>query len=221
MKYLWACLVSATVLAAAQAAGQGAFQGEMVVEWLEAPFVPTVRVLQDFGFRQASGKLWPVPRGQVLDGRCMPLLFRDLVGEPFDARFRKSAVVYDSAARAMTEPWNDAQRMFFEASVTEGIAMRDAKVMYLLLAAQGSRWEVSGSKCYGSCHGLTPPLEWRPVVDEAVVGELVKWVRATDPTVEEIDLQARSAIRAYGPHIFPQPACDQFSGSTLVRKSCD
>jgi hypothetical protein len=221
MRYLLACLVSATVLAAAQAAGHGAFQGEMAVEWLDGPFVPTMRVVEDFGFRQASGKLWKVPSGQVLDGRCMPLLFHDLVGEPFDARFRKAAVVYDSAVRAMSEPWKDAQRMFLEASVAEGVAMVDAKVMYLLLAAQGSRWEVSGSKCYGSCHGLTPPLEWRPVVDEAAVGELVKWVRATDPTVEEIDVQARSVIRAYGPHIFAQPACNQFSGSTLVRKSCD
>jgi hypothetical protein len=221
MSKLWPCLVSILAFAAAQAAEPGAFQGEMVVEWLEDAFVPTVRVVEDFGYRQPGGKLWSVSRGQVLDGRCMPTLFRDLVGEPFDVRFRKSAVVYDSAARTMVEPWQDAQRMFFEASVTEGVAVRDAKVMYLLLAVQGSRWEVSGSECYGSCHEVSARLEWRPVVDEAAAAELVKWVRATDPTIEQIDLRARSAIRAPGPHIFAQPACNQFSGSTLVRKSCD
>jgi hypothetical protein len=46
-------------------------------------------------------------------------------------------------------------------------------------------------------------------------------VRAANPKLDEIDLRAQSAIRANGPHIFTQPPCDMFSGSTLVRKRCD
>jgi len=111
--------------------------------------------------------------------------------------------------------------MFFEASVAEGVFPTDAKSMYLVLAAQGTRWEIPGSRCFGSCHGISFPLEWRPVVDEGKVGELLAWVRATDPKLEEIDMRAESAIRAYGPHIFTQSACHQYSGSTRIRKSCD
>jgi len=68
---------------------------------------------------------------------------------------------------------------------------------------------------------VSGPLEWRPVVNEARIAELVNWVRNADPKLDEIDGRALSAIRAKGPHIFTQPPCDMFSDSTLVRRSCD
>ena len=227
MKKLLACLASTLVITGVPVTGtsgaeQGGFEGRVVVEWLDDAFVPSVRTVEDFGFRQTKGKFWKVARGQVFNGKGMPPLFSDMVGSPYEGSFRKASMVYESATQRMTEKWDEAQRMFFEASVAEGVAPQDAKVMYLLLALQGSRWEVAGSsRCFGSCHGVSGPLEWRPVVDEARAGELVKWVRAADPKLDEIDLRAQSAIRARGPHIFTQPPCDMFSGSTLVRKRCD
>ena len=226
MKKQLACLVSALAITGAPSseangAEPAGFEGRVVVEWLDDAFVPSMRAVEDFGFRQAKGKFWKVARGQVFDGRGMPPLFCDLVGPPYEGRFRKASMVYESATQRMTEKWDEAQRMFFEAAVAEGVAPQDAKVMYLLLALQGSRWEVPGSRCFGSCHGVSGPLEWRPVVDEARSGELVQWVRAADPKLEEIDLRAQSTLRAKGPHIFTQPPCDMFSGSTLVRKRCD
>jgi hypothetical protein len=220
MKRLWVSLAAIAVFAGAQGAEQGQFEGKVVVEWLDDPFVSTMRLVEDFAFRQAKGKVWSVPRGQILDGKGMPPLFRDLVGQPFDGGFRKASVIYDAAAQKMTEPWEEAQRMFYEASVAEGVTPQDAKAMYLLLAAQGSRWEIPGSRCFGSCHGKTLPLEWRPVVDEAQVTQLLGWVRANDPQLDEIDQRVQSVIRARGPHIFTQPPCNQFSGSTRIRSSC-
>ena len=226
MKKRLACLVSALVITGASVTGangaeQGGFEGRVVVERLDEGFVPSMRVIEDFGFRQAQGKFWKVRRGEVFDGKGMPPLLCDLVGSPYEGSFLNAAMVYESATQRMTETWDEAQRMFFEAAVAEGVALRDAKVMYLLLAVQGSRWEVPGSRCFGSCHGVSGPLEWRPVINEARTAELVNWVRAADPKLEDIDRRAQSAIRAKGPHIFTQPPCDMFSGSTLVRKRCD
>ena len=226
MKKRLACLVSALAITGASVTGatgaeQSGFEGKVVVERLDEGFVPSMRVVEDFGFRQAKGKVWKVRRGEVFDGKGMPPLLGDLLGSPFEGSFRNAAMVYESATQRRTENWDEAQRMFFEAAVAEGVAQRDAKVMYLLLAIQGSRWEVPGSRCFGSCHGVSGPLEWRPVINEARTAELVNWVRTADPTIEEIDGRAQSAIRAKGPHIFTQPPCDMFSGSTLVRKSCD
>ncbi len=226
MKKRLACLVSVLAITGAPVTGaneaeQARFEGRAVVERLDEGFVPSVRAVEDFGFRQAKGKFWKVTHGQVFDGKDMPPLLFDLVGPPYEGSFRSSAMVYESAAQRRTEKWDEAQRMFFEAAVAEGVAPRDAKVMYLLLAIQGSRWEVPGSRCFGSCHGVSGPLEWRPVINEARTAELMSWVRAADPKLEDIDRRSQSAIRAYGPHIFTQPACERFSGSTLVRKSCD
>lgn len=215
------CLVALLALPGAGGAESGGFEGKVVVEWVDAPFASSLRLVEDFGYREPEGKLWVASRGQVLEGKGLPPLLRDYVGQPFDGAFRKAALVYDAAVQKMVEPWERAQHMFFEAAVSEGVAPADAKIMYLVLGAQGTRWEVAGSRCYGSCHGNLAPLEWRPVVDEKRLGELVQWVRAADPSLRDIDLRVQAAIRAVGPHIFTQSACNEFSGSTRIRKSCD
>ena len=200
--------------------GLGSFDGRVVVEWLDDPFVPTMRLVEPFEYRQSQGKAWKVPEGYVIKGRGMPPLFRDLVGQPFNGGYRKAAIVYDHATEAMKDPWDDAQRMFMEASIVEGVTRPEAKAMYMLLRAQGSRWEVPGSRCYGSCHGETEPLLWRPVVDEDVVADLLGWVRRNDPSLVNIEQRAETAVLDRGPHIFPVERCLIFSGSTLVGRSC-
>ncbi|HZP89342.1 MAG TPA: DUF1353 domain-containing protein [Burkholderiales bacterium] len=217
----WLVAAALAMVTSAHAAEGGRFEGKIAVEWLDDPFVPSMRLIESFAYTEAAGKRWSAPRGQLLDGKGLPPLFRTLIGQPFEAGFRKSMVVYDAAVHQMAEPWDAAQRMFYEASLAEGVFPADAKAMYAVLAAQGSRWEVKGSHCFGSCHGSTVPLEWRPVVDEGKVSELVAWVRATDPTIEEIDKRAKTTVKAQGPHIFEQPPCEgMYSGSTRVRNKC-
>jgi hypothetical protein len=216
-----AAAFSAGVFAAQEdVANNGSFEGRVVVEWLDDPFVPTMRLVEPFEFHQSKGKVWKVPVGHIVKGRGMPPLFRDLIGQPFNGGFRKASIVYDHATQAMKEPWDEAQRMFLEASLAEGVTQSEAKAMYMLLRAQGSRWEVPGSRCYGSCHGKTEPLLWRPVVDEAIVGDLLGWVRHTDPSLLDIEQRAETAILDRGPHVFPLQPCLVFSGSTLIGRVC-
>jgi hypothetical protein len=198
----------------------GFFEGRVLVEWLDDPFVPTMRLVESFEYHEASGRVWKVPAGHVVKGRGMPPLFRDLIGQPFQGGFRKAAIVYDYTTQAMEEPWDEAQLMFLEASMAEGVIQSEAKVMYLLLRAQGSRWEVPGSRCYGSCHGKTEPLLWRPVVDDSAVGELLGWVRRENPSLLDIEQRAETAVLDRGPHVFPVQPCLIFSGSTLVGRRC-
>lgn len=221
MKRGWLGIALVLMFTSTSGADRGNFLGNLVVERVEDPFVAAIRVVEDFGYRDAAGEIWQVARGQVFEGKGLPPLFRDIGGPPYEGGFRMSSAVYESAAQKKTNNWEKAQRMFFEASLTEGMAPRDAKVLYLLLVIQGTRWEVPGSGCFGVCHMTSVPLEWRPVIDETRTAELVKWVLASDPAPEEIDMRGQSAIRAPGPHIFTQPACNEFSGSTRIRKSCD
>ncbi len=216
-----AIALSSGVLAAEGGAiDHGSFQGRVVVEWLDDPFVPTMRLIEPFAYQQASGEAWKVPQGHVIKGRGMPPLFRHLIGQPFYGGFRKASIIYDHATQEMRQPWDHAQRMFLEASMVEGVHESEAKAMYLLLRAQGSRWEVPGSRCYGSCHGKTEPLLWRPVVDEAAVNDLLGWVRRDNPGLVEIEQAAETAVLDRGPHVFPLQPCLIFSGSTLVGRKC-
>jgi hypothetical protein len=181
----------------------GTFEGRVVAEWSDDPFIPKMRLKEELLFRQNGGDTWVVPAEATVDGRSMPKLFVSLVGDPFTSGFLKSAVTYDYAVKAKARRWKDAQRMFVEGSVVEGVDKTDAKVMYTLLQATGSRWAVRWmSGCYGRCHAPDAELEWRPRVDDGKVLALVDWVRQQAPSLEAIEQRVDEVILEPGPHIF-------------------
>ena len=187
-------------------AGQGArFEGRVVLEWVdEIPFIPAMRLAEPFSFHQPDGTVWTVPAGAMIDGRSIPPLFVRLMGLPFEGGFRKSAVVYDHAAKDQTRHWLDAQRMFYDASITEGNLAIEAKVMYMLLNAKGSRWEIKDSTgtCFSHCHTGDTELVWRPMVDDEPVIALASWVRQNTPSLEQIDQRVAEVLLHPGPHLF-------------------
>ena len=195
-----AALCSGGLVAAAEAR----FNGRIVLRWVdENQFVAAMQLVENFSFMPANGKAWVVPAGAVVDGRSMSPLFVQLAGHPFEGGFRKTAIIYDYATKEMSQPWQDAQHIFFEGSVTEGILPIEAKVMYLLLYATGPRWVVRGkSSCFDHCHTADGELEWRPLVDDDAVIALVSWVRDNDPSLDEIDKRVSGVILHPGPHIF-------------------
>jgi len=194
---------SACVLAADSGQiAHGSFEGKVVVEWLDDPYLFKMRLTEDLQFRQAGGKTWVVPTGAIVDGRSMPMLFVSLMGYPFQSSFRKTAVVYDYVAQSQKESWEDAQHMFYDGALAEGILPVEAKVMYTLLNATGLRWEIRGSAdCYGRCHARDADLDWTPKVHDEQVLALVSWVRTEDPSLDDIERQVGSVILEKGPHI--------------------
>ena len=197
-------LAGACICAAALAAGQGRFVGKVVVEWLDDPFVPKMRLQEDFGFEDAAGKLWLAPQGQVLDGAALPPMFRTMIGTPFEGEYRRSSVVYDYYCHAMSEPWRAVHRMFYHAALTEGVDEGSAKLMYAAVYATGMRWETPGSSCFRSCHAAAPTLAWKPAVDEEEVAPVIEWIRRANPGLEDIDARLDAAVKRPGPHVFAQ-----------------
>lgn len=216
---LGAALASATM---ATAGGDAGFVTPLRFESLDGEFVTTIRLEEALAFRDRRGKLWQADRGMVFDGSGFPPLFRDLIGAPLEGAHPRSAIVYEAMTQNMREDWQGARRMFLEAALDEGVDPVQAKLMYLLLAVQGSRWETPDSRCYGSCHPPGKPVFWRPVAKEARVAALMEWVRKADPPVEEIERAAPKAIRDGGPHIVTQPRCDGVTSVLLrYRLNCD
>lgn len=186
------------------AAQEARFAGRVVLEWVdEVPYIATTRLVEPFAFYQQDGTIWSVPAGGIVDGRSIPPIFSGLMGLPFEGGFRKTAVVYDYAAKAQSKSWQDAQRMFYEGSIVEGILPIEAKVMYMLLNAAGSRWEVrETSTCFSHCHTGESELIWRPVVDDEPIVALASWVRQEDPSLEDVEQRVSAIILHPGPHVF-------------------
>lgn len=186
-----------------ETAGAG-FEGRAVTERLDDdPFVPRFRLSGQLLFRQAGGKTWVTPSNTILDGRSVPTLFVQLIGHPFESGFPKTAITYDHAVKSKHRSWEDTKRMFYEAAVSEGVDPVEAKVMYMLLRASGSRWALHGpNSCFSRCHVGEKELEWRPRVDDERLVALLHWIREEDPALDELDRRADEAVIEKGPHIF-------------------
>jgi len=180
----------------------GSFEDKVIVEWLDDPYVLKLRLLEDFTFREPTA-IWVVPAGSIVDGRSLPTLFRSLFGRPFESNFRKTAVVYDYAAKSRQRSWAESQRMFYNGLLAEGVIPGEAKVMYMLLNATGSRWEIQGSTdCYGRCHHpRNADLRWSPKVRDDEVIALMNWVRNENPSLDEIDSRVEQVIIEASPHM--------------------
>lgn len=178
------------------------FEGKVVVEWLDDPYVLKLRLVNDFAFHDATG-IWVVPAGAVVDGRSLPTLFVKLVGRPFESNFRKTALVYDYAVKSQERSWEESQRMFYDGLLAEGVIPAEAKVMYMLLNATGPRWEIRGSyDCYGRCHhSRDADLRWSPKVHDEDVIALMSWVRSEDPSLEQIDQRVKQTVIEVSPHM--------------------
>jgi hypothetical protein len=198
-------LVLVAGCALALAADSARFVGRVVVEWLDDdPFIPSLRLVEDFGFQDGQGNTFLVPKGSVLDGRSLPPTFRDLFGGPFVGQYRKTSVIYDHLCRSMSEQWKVADRLFYHAAVAEGVEDNEAKQMYMTLYAGGLRWEPKGSTCYSHCHTSASALTWKPDLQDLDLKPIAGWIRETSPSVEAIDAKLDQLIKRPGPHVFVQ-----------------
>lgn len=188
------------------AAGEHArFVGRVAVEWLDDdPFVARMRLLEPFAFHDAQGRQWNAPAGQILDGRSLPMPFLDRIGQPFVGDYRHTNVIYEAQVKAMSRPWYEVHRMFYQASVAEGVQQVQAKEMFMLLYAAGVRWETRDSSCFRSCHAGLESLSWKPVVEERDLDAMTHWIRHSDPSLDAIERKLDETILKPGPHIFAQ-----------------
>ena len=183
------------------AAANSGFEGAPDLHPIEDSFLERYRTTSEFIYRQTNGRVWVVPSESLVDGRGFPRLFIDLFGSPLSSDFVNTAVVYDYSVKSKHHPWVAAQNMAYEAMQVEGLPRSEANLVLMLLRATGTRWATKGpGNCFSRCHGPDANLEWRPIVKDEAVLELVKWARNSRLTVEEIELRVNEIILEEGPH---------------------
>ena len=191
--------------AVALSADQAGFSGKVVVELLdEVEFVHKLRLVDDFAFTDAGGKVWLARKGGILDGESVPRELYSLGRLPYPAEYRKAAVVHDYFCSVRIEPWRQVHRTLYHASVVEGVSETEAKALYAVVYAGGWRWEPKGSSCYRSCHAAVASLAWKPAATLSEVQPVLEWIAQTGPTLDEIDTRLDAVIRKPGPHVFAQ-----------------
>lgn len=163
---------------------QGEFIGRVVVEWVtEEGADRTMRLVEDFAFRDAAGKVWEVPAGAEIDGASIPEKLYSIVGPPFVGDYRRASVVHDHFCRLRTEDWTTVHKMFYEAVLAGGAPKLLAKTMYAAVLGWGPRWEARITRS-GAARILPIP---RPNPEVSELQDLEAWITDADPTLEEID----------------------------------
>jgi hypothetical protein len=142
-------ILATTPVTAAQAVSPPNEYGDFV------PPEPAMKVLQrecyqqlleDFYYKDKSGRRWFVPADFKSDGASIPSAFKSMVGGCWDGAYKFAAIVHDYYCDRQTADWQDVHKMFYEGMLAAGVGPRKAWVMYQAVYQFGPRWRSLAQK---------------------------------------------------------------------------
>lgn len=104
-------------------------------------------------FKDAAGLIWEARAGLVTDGASIPGVFQPFVGEPFNEKFIKAAIVHDHYCDRHVRSWRKTHRVFYSALLDQGVSVAKAKTMYFAVLVGGPKWIklIPGKNCGKNC----------------------------------------------------------------------
>ena len=165
----------------AGASNWGHYSGPIETRWEDDGL--TMVLLNELRYTDPYGAVWIAPAGARVDGASIPRAFWGVIGGPFEGKYRNASVLHDVAYTEQARPWEDADRMFYNAMRCSGVGVGTAKTMYYALRRHGRHWK----------HRQAVPVEHdaRPsAVSPEELGEIQQWIKANDPTLEQIETRA-------------------------------
>lgn len=167
----------------ARAADWGHFSGSVDTRWDEDGV--TMILLDELRYTDPYGVVWIAPVGSRVNGASIPRAFWSLIGGPFEGKYRNASVLHDVAYDQQSRPWEEVDRMFYNAMRCSGVGVVTAKTMYYALRRHGRHWK----------HKQALPVDDSPpqrpgAPGPAEVDEIQTWIRANDPNLDQIEARA-------------------------------
>jgi hypothetical protein len=115
---------------------KGEFSGEPQALWITEDGTEdrTMRLIEDFWFRDPRGKKWEAHKDDEVDGASIPRALWTLVGSPYTGDYRRASIVHDRAcvdAGSNAAKRRAADRMFYHACRTGGCSIWQATLLYI------------------------------------------------------------------------------------------
>jgi hypothetical protein len=180
----------------------GYFDGEPVTKW--NPDGRTMTLLTELRYTDPNGEVWVAPIGSLVDGASIPRYLWSTMGGPFEGKYRNASVLHDVAYGQRKRPWQDCDRMFYNAMRCSGVNAVQAKTMYYALYKFGDHWKFPIKR------GKPVKHEGQPVaraiaraeaipraipVNPAEINEARQWISNTDPSLDQIEQRADAEVR--------------------------
>jgi hypothetical protein len=83
---------------------------------------------------------WYAPEGNCTDGASIPWVVQGIIGDPFDPRFVRAAVIHDHYCNRKVANFLETHWVFYDALLADGVEHGLAEVMYFAVLVGGPRW---------------------------------------------------------------------------------
>ena len=173
----------------------GYYTGNPVTRW--NPDGLTMTLLSELRYTDPHGIVWVAPAGSTVNGASIPRSLWSLMGGPFEGKYRDASVLHDVAYEQHKRPWQDCDRMFYNAMRCSGVSAVEAKTMFYALYRFGHHWKfpikrAKAVKFEGAMVARGEEIPRAIPVNENDVNEARDWIRRAQPSLEEIEQRAET-----------------------------
>jgi len=152
-------------------------------------------LLSELRYADPQGVVWIAPAGSQVDGASIPRYLWSIMGGPFEGKYRNASVLHDVAYEQHNRPWQDCDRMFYNAMRSSGVSAVEAKTMYYALYKFGRHWKFpikrgKPVKYEGELVARAEQIPRAIPVNPTQVSEARDWIRSADPSLDQIEQRA-------------------------------
>jgi hypothetical protein len=176
----------------------GYYSGAPVTKWDSDG--RTMTLLSEIRYTDPKGEVWIAPAGSVVDGASIPRSLWTIMGGPFEGKYRNASVLHDVSYDQHNRPWEECDRMFYNAMRCSGVGKVEAGTMYYALYKFGHHWKFEVKKAKPlkpkEAKALARNEEFpRAVpVNATEINDTRAWIRGTEPSLEQIEQRANEEV---------------------------
>jgi hypothetical protein len=158
----------------------------------------SMTLLSELRYTDPHGIVWAAPAGSIVDGASVPRSLWSIMGGPFEGKYRNASVLHDVAYEHRNRPWQDCDRMFYNAMRCSGVSAVEAKTMFYALYRFGHHWRFPIKRGKPVKVGGTMVARAIPrAIPVNEVNDARDWIRSAQPSLEEIEQRAGAEAEAH------------------------
>ena len=100
-----------------------------------------VRLLADFVYVPPKGRVWPAPKGSIVDGSSIPAILWTVATSPWVGLHRNASIVHDVFCVSRARAAQTTHDMYFYACRAAGMSYKNAYLMWKAIDVGGPRWK--------------------------------------------------------------------------------
>ena len=169
----------------------GYYTGAPATRW--NPDGLTMTLLSELHYTDPHGIVWVAPAGSTVNGASIPRSLWSLMGGPFEGKYRDASVLHDVSYEQHKRPWQDCDRMFYNAMRCSGVSAVEAGTMYYALRKFGHHWKAPkaepvkvGDEMVARAEEVRPAIP----VNRGDLNATRDWIRNSDPSLQQIERRA-------------------------------